>query len=81
MANRKLNERIKAVYHESHKTYGSPRVYVELKAQGVACSVNRVARLMRLRNLQAIGSRRYKCSEPLNLDTPVTKTEVVRCPV
>ena len=38
MANRELGKKIEAVYHESNGTYGSPRVYRELKAQGVACS-------------------------------------------
>jgi hypothetical protein len=37
MANRELTEKIKAVYHDSLDTYGSPRVYQELKAQGVVC--------------------------------------------
>jgi hypothetical protein len=53
MANDKLTEMIETVYQDSYETYGSPRVYRELKALGVACSENRVARLMRLRGLQA----------------------------
>jgi putative transposase len=71
MANRKLLERIEAVYYDRHQTYGSPRVHVELKAQGVACSVNRVACLMRLKDLQAIGSRRYKSCTKRNRKHPV----------
>ena len=50
MANRKLVRKIKAVHAESHKTYGSPRIYRELKDDGVACSENRVGRLMRQRD-------------------------------
>ena len=53
MANRELVKKIEAVYNDNYETYGSPRVYLELKAQGVACSENRVARLMRLRGLKA----------------------------
>ena len=34
--------------NDSYETYGSPRVYRELKAQDVACSENRVARLMKI---------------------------------
>jgi hypothetical protein len=46
MANRELVRKIEAVYNDSYETFGSPRVYRELEAQGVACSENRVARLM-----------------------------------
>jgi len=49
MANRELVKKIEAVYNDSYETCGSPRVYRELKARGVACSENRVARLMRPR--------------------------------
>lgn len=60
MANQGLIGKIEAVYNDHLKTYGSPRVYHELQAQGVACSENRVARLMRLRNLKARQVRRYR---------------------
>ena len=60
MANRELMERIEAVFEESDRTYGSPRVYRALKAQGVVVSENRVARLMRLRNLRPKQVRRFK---------------------
>jgi len=71
MANRELVKRIEAVYNGSYETYGSPRVYLELKAQGVACSENRVARLMRLRGLQAKQVRRYKSTTRRNKKHPV----------
>ena len=71
MANRQLIERIKAVYDDSHETYGSPRVHAELKAQGVACSVKRVARLMRLQGLQAKSSRRYRGCTKRNRKRPI----------
>lgn len=40
-------EQIREVYDDSRGTYGSPRVTVELKDQGVAVSENTVARYMR----------------------------------
>ena len=46
MANRKLANKIEAVYNDSDGTYGSPRIHRELKAQGVVCGKNRIARLM-----------------------------------
>ena len=66
MANRELVKKIEAVYYDSYETYGSPRVYHELKSQGVACSENRVARLMRLRGLRAKQVRRYKTTTKRN---------------
>jgi hypothetical protein len=53
MANQALYKQITAVYDKNHGTYGSPRIYQALKKKGIACSENRVARLMRLRGLQA----------------------------
>ena len=60
MANRALAKKIKAVYNDSYETYGSPRIYRELQAQGVACSENRVARLMCLYHIRAKQTRRYR---------------------
>lgn len=44
--NATLTQQIKQVHQASRGTYGSPRVYRQLQAQGVAVSENRVARLM-----------------------------------
>jgi putative transposase len=71
MANRELVKKIEFVYYDSYETYGSPRVYHELKAQDVACSENRVARLMRLRGLRAKQVRRYKTTTKRNKKHPV----------
>jgi putative transposase len=71
MANRELVKRIEAVYNDSYETYGSPRIYLELKDQGVACSEKRVARLMRLRGLRAKQVRRYKSTTKRNKKDPV----------
>ena len=71
MANQKLYKKIKAVYNDNHGVYGSPRIYQELKDQGVACSENRIARLMRLRGLKAKQSRRYKSTTKRNKADPV----------
>jgi putative transposase len=59
MANQELTECIETVYKASDGTYGSPRIYRELEDEGVACSENRIARLMRLRGLCAKQSKRY----------------------
>jgi putative transposase len=71
MANRQLIEKIKAVHTASYETYGSPRVNSELRAQGMACSRNRVARLMRLYHVRAKQARRYKVTTRRNPAHPV----------
>jgi transposase InsO family protein len=66
MANQELFNKIEVVYNENHGVYGSPRIYYELDDQGVACSENRVARLMRLRGLQAKQTKRFKTTTKRN---------------
>lgn len=57
---RKLLVEIRAVYQKSRGRYGSPRVYRELKEQGVRCSKHRVERLMRRAQIQARRRRSFK---------------------
>lgn len=66
MANRELMAKIEVVFKESGETYGSPRVHRALQKQGVKCSENRVARLMRLRNLKAKQVRRFRSTTKRN---------------
>lgn len=54
-----LTTQIQAIYEQSRKTYGSPRVQAELRAQGLGCSRKRVARLMRQQGLTAQQRQRY----------------------
>jgi transposase InsO family protein len=53
-----LTERIEDAYYENRGHYGSPRIYAELKTQGIYCSRKRVARLMREHQLSARKKRR-----------------------
>jgi transposase InsO family protein len=71
MANQELIEKIETVFKESRETYGSPRVYRKLDRQGVKCSENRIARLMRLRGLKAKQTRRYRTTTKRNRAHPV----------
>jgi putative transposase len=72
-ANQKLTERIKRLFTQSDQTYGSPRIYRDLKAQGVACSERRIARLMRLANLKATLPKRFVVTTDSNHALPVAK--------
>ena len=57
-ADAELTEQIRTVFEHSGQTYAAPRVYAELKAQGLQCSRRRMARLMRAAQLSAKPARR-----------------------
>lgn len=69
--NRCLTVEIRAIHQESRKTYGSPRVWAELRARGLRCSRNRVARLMQRAGIQAVMRRRYRHTLDSKHDYPV----------
>jgi putative transposase len=56
--NRTLTVSVRTSFEQSDQTYGSPRVWRDLRAWGFACSLNRVARLMLAAGLQARRKRR-----------------------
>jgi putative transposase len=56
-ANRDLLEDIEQVHRDNRGRYGSPRIHVELKAQGRGTSRGRIERLMRRHGIRAIMAR------------------------
>ncbi len=63
---RQLIRQIREIHAASRKSYGSPRIYRELRARGYACARSRVARLMRSTRLRGIAARRRKPRLPVN---------------
>lgn len=59
-ANQALLEQIRETFKDFRGVYGSPRIHFELQVQGQACGRHRVARLMRLDQLQARQKRRFR---------------------
>ena len=55
-----LLEKIKAAHGQSRGTYGSPRVFQELKAQGEAVCENTVAKLMKDNEIRSVVRRRFR---------------------
>ena len=58
--NDRLVRAIRAVHSTVDANYGSPRMCTELQEQGYSCSVNRIARLMRVHGLVARTTVRYR---------------------
>jgi len=54
LANEELLNRIEAIRELRDGVMGTPRIYDELRDQGVTCSKNRVARLMKENDIQGI---------------------------
>jgi putative transposase len=59
-ANRDLVDDIKRVHRDTGGRYGSPRIHVELKAQGRGASRGRIERLMRRHGIRAIMARPWR---------------------
>ena len=62
-----LLNKIKYYWEESDKTYGSPRIYKDLREEGLECGENRVARIMRESRIKAIlgiKKHRYQSGNP-----------------
>ncbi len=59
---RLLLTHIRTIHRSSKRTYGSPRMHLELKALDFNCGQNRVARLMREHGVRAKQSRRFKAT-------------------
>jgi len=69
--NRYLLMYIQEVYVKSRRTYGSRRIHAELQKRGIRCSVNRIARLMKLHGIVAVQHRKYRPTTDSGHDFPV----------
>ena len=55
-----LKDRIRWIHLRSRGTYGVPRIYAELREEGVPVGRHRVERLMRATGLQGVARRTYR---------------------
>jgi putative transposase len=60
MENEKLIQKIKEIYHQNREVYGSPRIVQVLKSEGIICSKNRVAKLMKEGEISADVKQKFK---------------------
>ena len=77
-ANRRLVVAIRVAHTASRGTYGSPRIYAELRAQGERCGRHRVARLMRQHGIRAKQARRFRVTTDSAHGRPVAPNLLAR---
>lgn len=70
-ANRKLDQRIRAIFAHHRQRYGVPRVTEVLHDEGSKCSTNRVARRMQALGLKAIQAKKFKVTTDSTHAKPV----------
>lgn len=58
--NERLGTLIRLIWSRSRQLYGSPRITIELRSQGLRCGKNRVARLMREAGIRSQTKKAFK---------------------
>jgi putative transposase len=74
----RLEVKVRESFERSRKSYGSPRILKDLKAQAEHVSRKRVIRLMQQQGLVARVRRRYKCTTMSDHDQPVASNLLAR---
>jgi putative transposase len=79
LANWRLTEQIRGIFDESEQTYGSPRIFKELKlGRGIQVGEKRVARLMSQAGLRSIHAKKRKGSTTRAKEHPLAPDLVGR---
>jgi len=73
-----LLRRIKEIYNQSKKTYGSPRVTIKLHEEGLYVSRQRVARIMKKQNLKSIIRKKWVVTTDSRHNYPVVENKLCR---
>lgn len=68
----RLKVHIRASHKKSRKTYGSPRVHKDLKAEGLSVGKKRIARLMREEGLRGDPPRKFRRTTDSKHNKPVS---------
>ena len=75
---RVLTEQIREIQRQAKQRYGSPRVRMELRALGIRCGKNRVARLMRAAGVPAKRPRSFRVTTQSRHSEPIAPNLVAR---
>jgi len=71
LENRTLADKIRVIHKDNKEIYGSPRIHAELKDQGIKCSKNRVARIMRGVGIRSRIKRKFRATTDSRHSFPV----------
>jgi putative transposase len=74
----RLRLEIRAIHTATRQRYGAPKIHEELRAQGVRCGHNRVARLMRADGLRAKRARAFRVTTQSGHRAPVATNHLAR---
>jgi len=74
----KLKQKIREIYTNSRKTYGSPRIYQKLLREGYAIGKKRGERLMQELGIQAVAKRKYQATTDSRHSQPVAENHLNR---
>ncbi len=77
-ADAQLAAQVAAVHTRSRKTYGSPCVHAELRAQGIRVGKKRVERLTQENGLEARRKRRFRKTTDSKHSNPIAPNVVAR---
>jgi putative transposase len=81
LEDQKLAKEINRIHARSRKTYGSPRVVVELRKQGFRHGRNRIGRLMKQESLCGRQKGRYRVqTTDSNHDQPIAPNRLAQAP-
>jgi len=75
---RRLLIEIRTIHRQSRRTYGSPRMYIELRDRQHPCGRHRVARLMRQDGLEGTYRRRFRVTTDSDHKWPVAPNRLER---
>lgn len=76
--NARLVERIRVLHAESDSVLGAPRLWDDLREEGETCSLNRVARLMRVNAIQGIPCKKKHRSKSSGTRPPDVENRLAR---
>ena len=73
-----VGEALEETYYRCKRRYGAPRLAEELKARGVSCSANYVAKLLRARRLKALNGKGFRYERAVESMTQVRENVLGR---
>ena len=77
-SNTRLKLEIRAVHSANKRRYGAPKIYLELRDQGISCGHNRVARLMREEGLRSKRTKPFRVTTQSDHQEPVAANHLNR---